>query len=131
MICIAFAQHVIWEGETMAAQDGKNTRQRYLLASLIVLLVAMGLTISSTLAASNGPPVVKGTTASFDPSGGATLTPTPCNVQTFIGSLTTSAPTQPGRVTRDSASSCGESVVCPGINDANPRHYDAYTFTNQ
>lgn len=123
----------------MNNRGGNNKGLFYLVSALLVLLVLMAATvfaISETLAASNGPTSAYVPATVFGPFGpnGGTGTPivtaTPCGPLTFVGSLTASDPTAPGRLQRDSASVCGTPNICPGPNDTAPRRYDTYTFVN-
>ncbi len=57
---------------------------------------------------------------------------TSASAQTFSGSITTSDPTENGRLFRDGiASTCAAPKAFPGtFNAGTPYHYDAYLFTN-
>jgi hypothetical protein len=60
-----------------------------------------------------------------------TVTPTACPIQTqTTGSITNNDPTQAGRLTTGTISNCGTAPPCPGVVNATPRHYDAYTYVN-
>jgi hypothetical protein len=88
-------------------------------------------------------------TRTFTPTPTRTFTPTPTRTSTpsrtptpsvtpvcpgpivLLGAITSSDPTQTGRLYRDgTASTCSQPKVCPGAWDATPRHYDAYLFVN-
>jgi hypothetical protein len=66
------------------------------------------------------------------PAPTATATPTPsCPPITIVGSIDNSDPTQVDRMNRSGVSSCcGGGPGCVIFGDAQPHHYDAYTFTN-
>jgi subtilisin-like proprotein convertase family protein len=98
------------------------------------ILHGWGLRLGSSEPCPSGtptPPTFTPTTAPTDTPTPGGATPTPCTTVTLTGSISTGDPTQAGRLVRDSVpSTCLLPKVCPGLNDSDLRHYDAYTLTN-
>jgi hypothetical protein len=91
-------------------------------------------TPTNTATATETPINTPTATATATETGTATLTPSP--TPTCVGSTTRTGaidlndPKQEGAFNRDFSPSVCLPKACPAIVDADPRHYDAYTFVN-